>query len=105
MIYVRNIHKLSYQNMQNYRKNTLIDFSMLFDTDIGCCLYLYDKAKKDFFEPYIYKATYEYIRYMVLCRKEKNPIRFMFKDEYKKNADSIYDKLLENKWDKVIISN
>lgn len=99
---MRDIYKLSYQNMKDFRKNTLVDFSVLFDTDIGCCLYLYKYAKKDFFESYIYTATYEYIQYMVLCRKERNPIRFMFKNEYKKNADIIYNELLEKKWNKVL---
>lgn len=101
-----NIDKISsnkYQIMANYRKNTLIDFSVLFDTDIGCCLYLYEKSKRDFFEPYIFNATYSYIKYMVLTRKEKNPIKFMFKNEYKKNADEIYTQLLDKKWEEVVI--
>lgn len=98
----QNTNLLKFETETSYRKNTLVDFSVLFDTDIGCCLYLYKQAKRKFFEPYIYTATYSYIRYMVLSRKEKNPIRFMFKKEYKKNADSIYNQLLEKQWDKVI---
>lgn len=99
---IQNVDISNLQNATNYRKKTLVDFSVIFDTDIGCCLYLYKKAKKDFFEPYIYGATYNYIRYMVLSRKEKNPIKFMFKKQYKKNADSIYKQLFEKQWDKVL---
>lgn len=91
-----------FKDIENYRKSTLIDFSVLFDTDIGCCLYLFQKSKRDFFEPYIFDATYNYIRYMVLTRKEKNPIKFMFKREYKENADRIYNQLLEKKWEDVV---
>lgn len=81
----------------------LVDFSILYDTDIGSALYLYTNSKnKEFFEDYLKEATYDFFKFQALTRSEQNPIKYLFKDEYKDSADDIYKDLIETKWDKVL---
>ena len=86
-----------------FRRNVLVDFNMLWDTDLGAALYLRTSTKNtNFFEDHILKANLHYFEYMALARKEESPIEYMFKEEYKGNADTLYGELLAKKWDKVI---
>lgn len=88
---------------EKHRKTALADFSVLFDTDIGCCIYLLKNVtNKSVFEDHILSTSYAYIQYKVLTRQEENPIRFMFKDEYKSSADDIYKDLFDKKWDSIL---
>ena len=86
-----------------YRRSIMVDFNMLVDTDFGCAIYLQKNTKNTkFFKEHIPKANLFYLQYMALSRKEKNPIEYMFNDEYKGNADSIYGELVTQKWNKVL---
>ena len=86
-----------------FRQNALVDFNMLWDTDLGSALYLRVFVKNtQYLEPNITTANLDYFKYMALSRKEENPIEYMFKDEYKGNADTLYGQLLAEKWDKVL---
>ena len=86
-----------------FRNKVLVDFNMLWDTDLGAALYLRSTTKNtQFFEDHILSANYHYFEYMALSRKEENPIEYMFKEEFKGNADTLYGRLLAEKWDKVL---
>lgn len=86
-----------------YRKSIMVDFNVLIDTDLGCAVYLQQHSKNTrYFKEHIPKANLFYFQYMALTRKEKNPIAYMFQDEYQGHADSIYGELLDQKWDKVL---
>jgi len=82
----------------------LADFNILYETDIGAALYLYmESSNKEYFEDYLNEIpTYEFFRFKALTRSEKNPIRYLFKNEYKSSADDIYADLLKTKWDKIL---
>lgn len=86
-----------------FRKDVLVDFNMLWDTDFGSALYLRaSTTKKEFFEEHILTANLQYFKYMALARKEENPVEYMFKDTFKGNADSLYGQLILEKWSKVL---
>lgn len=86
-----------------YRKRIMIDFNMLIDTDIGCALYLQRNAtNKKLFQEHIPSVNIFYLQYMALTRKEENPIEYMFANEYKGHADTIYGELLAEKWESVL---
>ena len=92
--------------MKDIINSVLTDFNILFDTDIGAALYVYMKSSnKEYFEDYLKEASYEFFRFKVLTRKDPNPIKFLFKKEYKKSADDIYKDLFNQKWDKVIANS
>ena len=87
----------------DFRKDVIVDFNMMWDTDFGAALYLRaSTTKTEFFEEHIPKANLQYFKYMALARKEENPVEYMFRDVYKGNADSLYGQLLAEKWDKVL---
>lgn len=89
--------------MKDLVSSVLTDFNILFDTDIGAALYVYMKSSnKEYFEDYLKESSYEFFRFKVLTRKDKNPIKFLFKKKYQDSADSIYQDLFKNKWDRVI---
>ena len=86
-----------------FRNNVLVDFNMLWDTDLGAALYLRASTKKtEYFEDHIMTANLQYFKYMALARKEENHVEYMFKDIYKGNADTLYGELLAKKWNKVL---
>lgn len=89
--------------MNNNKEAILIDFDTLYDTEIGCCLYLYTNSKKTFFKP-INNWSYYFLRYMVLTRKKQNPLSVIFKDEYNDSLDNIYNELIKSdeKWNKIL---
>lgn len=81
----------------------MIDFHMLVDTDLGAALYLQKNAKnKKVFQEHIPNVNIFYLQYMALTRKEENPIEYMFLDEFKGHADTIYGELMAEKWDAVL---
>ena len=70
--------------MESILNSVLVDFSMLFDTDIGVATYLYlNSSNKSFYEDFMKYATYDFYRFKALTRTDENPIRYLFKDEYK----------------------
>ena len=86
-----------------FRRNVLVDFNMLWDTDFGAALYLRaSTTKTEYFEDHIVKANLQYFKYMALSRKDENPVTYMFKDTYKGHADALYGQMLVEKWHKVI---
>ena len=86
-----------------FRNNVIVDFNMLWDTDLGSALYLRaSTTKTEYFDDHIMKANLQYFKYMALARKEENPVEYMFKDVYKGNADTLYGQILAEKWAKVL---
>jgi len=85
------------------KESILLDFDVLFDTEIGVCSYLYINSKKEFFKDIDY-WSYDFFRYSILTRKEENPLTVIFKDEYKDSLDSIYNDLFDSpsNWEKVL---
>lgn len=89
--------------MESILNSVLVDFSMLFDTDIGVATYLYlNSSNKSFYEDFMKYATYDFYRFKALTRTDENPIRYLFKDEYKDSADDIYQDIKNTKWNKVL---
>ena len=86
-----------------FRRNVLVDFKMLIDTDLGSAMYLKcNTTNKALFEDFVNTANLDFFRYKSLCRDEVNPIGYMFKEQYKGSSDTIYGELMANKWASVI---
>ena len=86
-----------------FRKNVLIDFKMMVDTDLGSALYLRcNSTNTRVFEDFVLDASLDFFRYKTLCRDELNPIGYLFKENYRGSSDSIYGELVNTKWKQVI---
>lgn len=84
-------------------KNILVDFDMLYDIDIACVLYLIDTyGKSKYFDENVLISNLYYIKYLILTRTNKNPLSILFKPEYEKNIDGIYNELLTERYEEVI---
>lgn len=82
----------------------LVDFSCLFDTDYGSVLYLMYKSKKEqFFEEGYKDWTEFYLKCRVITRDKINPLTCLLKPEYASTADKLYEQLLTNKWNDVLV--
>ena len=80
--------------------NILCSFDSLFDTDIGCILYILLEYKNNkFIKPEAYYYTDFFIQYQLIHRDYKNPLQVIFKDDYKDQIDNLYAELLDTKMD------
>lgn len=85
------------------KQHILIDFNMLFDTDLGCIRYLlYTYPNSKFFLNHIKNSTDYFITYSLLTRRDINPLSVLLKPEYIENKDSLYQELVKNKWEDVL---
>ena len=90
-------------DIEEYRRNILMDFNMIFDTDLGSAYFLINTSKnKELFKEEIFKANIEFFKYKALNRKENNPIEYLFKDEYKGFVEKIYGEMIEKEWGRVL---
>ena len=88
---------------QAKRRNILVDFNMLFDTDLGVLYYLMDRyPRSKFFKPYLFQDNIFFFKYASITRKEVNPICILLNKDYKSSADNLYKELLDKRWVNVI---
>ena len=84
-------------------KNILVDFDVLFDTAYSSAKYIlksYPNSK------YIIKEAYSWTPYFLKCkiitRDNFNPIDMLLREEYKDQAESLYEELRNRHWDEIL---
>lgn len=79
--------------------NILISYKCVLDTDMAVINYMiknYYKSK--YINKDLIKATDYYKQYLLMTRKEINPLSVVIKEEYKDSINSLYKELQDNHW-------
>lgn len=84
-------------------KNIFVDFDTLFDTAYGSAKYILSKYPNS---KYIIRDAYSWTPYFLKCkvltRDDFNPITVVLKEEYKDQAETLYEELRTRHWDEVL---
>lgn len=90
-------------NYDDLVRDILVDFSCLFDTDYGTVGYMsYKYAKSKYINPEVPYWTEYFAKCKILSREEINPLTIILKEEYKDQADNLYQELKEKCWKDVL---
>lgn len=81
--------------------NILVDFNMIFDTDLGILKFLMNKyPKSKFFIEGRSEATEYFLKYLLYTRSYRNPLIVLIKDKY--DIDDLYNQIFNEKWEEVL---
>ena len=85
-------------------ENVLIEFDATVDTDIGVIKVLKEKYGNPKFvrEEVLSIDSDEALIEMLLYRSQPNPLTVCLKDDYLDQADSLYNQIIENEYDKIL---
>ena len=86
------------------KKRYLFDFESLVDIKVGCVRYILNSKKLNtsYIKPYMFEPTLTLLKQLSVGSVERNPIKWILKDEYSDSADDIYKELLMNHYDSVL---
>ena len=86
------------------KKRYLFDFDSLVDIKIGCVRYILNSKKLNtsYIKPYMLEPTLTLLKQLSVGSVERNPIKWILKDEYSDSADDIYKELLMDHYDSVL---
>ena len=81
-----------------------VPFDMIIDTDLGLWKLIQDQYPNDnfFYQGMIYERDLNFMKYIMVIRKDKNPLKSILKPDYIKNADSLYDQFMKEKYDDIL---
>ena len=86
------------------KKRYLFDFESLVDIKIGCVHYILNSKKLNtsYIKPYMLEPTLTLLKQLSVGSIERNPVKWILKDEYSDSADDIYKELLMDHYDSVL---
>ena len=86
------------------KKRYLFDFDSLVDIKIGCVRYILNSKKLNtsYIKPYMLEPTLTLLKQLSVGSVERNPVKWILKDEYSDSADDIYKELLIDHYDSVL---
>ena len=86
------------------KKRYLFDFDSLVDTKIGCVRYILNSKKLNtsYIKPYMLEPTLALLKQLSIGSTERNPVKWILKDEYSNSADDLYKELLTDHYDSVL---
>lgn len=86
------------------KKRYLFDFDSLVDIKIGCVRYILNSKKLNtsYIKPYMLEPTLTLLKQLSVGSVERNPVKWVLKDEYSDSADDIYKELLMDHYDSVL---
>ena len=86
------------------KKRYLFDFDSLVDIKIGCVRYILNSKKLNtsYIKPYMLEPTLTLLKQLSIGSVERNPVKWILKDEYSDSADDIYKELLMDHYDTVL---
>ena len=86
------------------KKRYLFDFDSLVDIKIGCVRYILNSKKLNtsYIKPYMLEPTLTLLKQLSVGSVERNPVKWILKDEYSDSTDDIYKELLMDHYDSVL---
>ena len=86
------------------KKRYLFDFESLVDTKVGCVRYILNSKKLNtsYIKPCMLEPTLALLKQLSIGSVERNPVKWILKDEYSDSADDIYKELLMDHYDSVL---
>ena len=86
------------------KKRYLFDFDSLVDIKIGCIRYILNSKKLNtsYIKPYMLEPTLTLLKQLSVGSVERNPVKWILKDEYNDSADDIYKELLMDHYDSAL---
>lgn len=87
-----------------YMVTSTVPFDMIIDTDLGLWKLIQDQYPNDnfFYQGMIYERDLNFMKYIMVIRKDKNPLKSILKPDYIKNADSLYYQFMKEKYDDIL---
>ena len=87
-----------------YMVTSTVPFDMIIDTDLGLWKLIQDQYPNDnfFYQGMIYERDLNFMKYIMVIRKDKNPLKSILKPDYIKNADSLYGQFMKEKYDDIL---
>lgn len=87
-----------------YMVTSTVPFDMIIDTDLGLWKLVQDQYPNEnfFYQGMIYERDLNFMKYIMVTRKNKNPLNSIMKPDYIKNADSLYNQFMEEKYDDIL---
>jgi len=79
-----------------YGNTVLFDFEAVIDIDYSIVTFLRDISNQKYIRPSIIEADYNFLKSLILTRRNNNPLSVLLSDEYLNSIDDIYNSLLKN---------
>lgn len=90
-------------NYEDLVRDILIDFSCLYDTDLGCMYFMMKNYSNSAYIIPEAKGWTEYFAKCKLVTREKiNPLTILLKEEYIDQADNLYQEIFTDHWEEVL---
>ena len=86
------------------KKRYLFDFESLVDTKVGCVRYILNSKKLNtsYIKPCMLEPTLALLKQLSVGSIERNPVKWILKDEYSDSADDLYKELMTDHYDSVL---
>lgn len=86
------------------KKRYLFDFESLVDTKVGCVRYILNSKKLNtsYIKPCMLEPTLALLKQLSIGSIERNPVKWILKDEYSDSADDLYKELMTDHYDSVL---
>ena len=86
------------------KKRYLFDFESLVDTKVGCVRYILNSKKLNtsYIKPCMLEPTLALLKQLSVGSVERNPVKWILKDEYSDSADDLYKELMTDHYDSVL---
>ena len=86
------------------KKRYLFDFESLVDIKVGCVRYILNSKKLNtsYIKPCMFEPTLALLKQLSVGSVERNPVKWILKDEYSDSADDLYKELMTDHYDSVL---
>lgn len=87
-----------------YMVTSTVPFNMIVDTDLGLWKLIQDQYPNTnfFYQGLIYERDLNFMKYFMVSRLDKNPLKSLMKPDYISQADSLYDEFMNTKYDEIL---
>ena len=87
-----------------YMVTSTVPFNMIVDTDLGLWKLIQDQYPNTnfFYQGLIYERDLNFMKYFMVSRLDKNPLKSLMKPDYISQADSLYDEFMDTKYDEIL---
>ena len=87
-----------------YMVTSTVPFNMIVDTDLGLWKLIQDQYPNInfFYQGLIYERDLNFMKYFMVSRLDKNPLKSLMKPDYISQADSLYDEFMDTKYDEIL---
>ena len=86
------------------KKRYLFDFESLVDIKVGCVRYILNSKKLNtsYIKPCMLEPTLALLKQLSIGSIERNPVKWILKDEYSDSADDLYKELMTDHYDSIL---